>query len=482
MTLPSPKEALDSAIRRWILFSCGRRAAAFACLATLSVISAAALKLQFLPFWTAALLACGTTALLMIWLSAPQFMLLIERAAAEDRESWESRSSGIPPLDKLLKERRDEAAMMAESIVSLQEDLEGERARYKLLTDNLAAAVVIRDAQGKVTYCSPFTEVLTGYSTGEIYDSKDDFFHLITHEDDKDAYVRAMKIISAGEAFKFQHRFLHKTGIEMWAETRAVPVVDAVGDVSASLSITLDMTGALRYQRQVEEKNRDLQDFTYMVSHDLKAPIFTIKGMAAVMEEDGKGKLPSEVLEPLRHIGMATSRLEQLVASVLQYSRISSQELKFEAVDLRAVLEDIKNDFAAQIRESGAELNLSGEMPVVAGERVRIYQIFSNLVGNSLKYRRKDAPPRIEIRSEAPPHSRVAKLTVADNGEGIPADKLENIFRPFHRLHGSEIEGSGIGLACVKKILEKLGGSIMVKSVPGQGSEFSISLRKAAQN
>src|SRR5690606_24163215 len=120
----------------------------------------------------------------------------------------------------------------------------------------------------------------------EIYSSQSDFFISIAHEDDKQNIERALKVASCGEAFQYRFRYYHKTGILMWAETRTVPVLNNSGEVEASLSITLDVTGSVLYQKQVEEKNRDLLDFTYMISHDLKSPIYTVKGMHGVLCEE----------------------------------------------------------------------------------------------------------------------------------------------------------------------------------------------------
>ncbi len=360
-----------------------------------------------------------------------------------------------------------------------QAELHGAQDRYQLLTDNLAASVIIRDIEGKIAFCSPYTEVLTGYSLREIYASESDFFLSILHPSDAEKYHRAFKIAATGEAFQFRYRIHHRTGIEMWVETRTVPIVGEDGEVSLSLSVTLDVTGAVRYQRQVEEKNRDLHDFTYMVSHDLKAPIFTIKGMAAVLREDLAATLTPDTTEALDHIAGASRRLETLVASVLEYSRISSQEMAHESVPLAEVFKEIRADFSSLIQSAHATVTVDPHLPWVMGDRLRLYQIFGNLIGNAIKFRSPERPCRVQVRLEPSRHERAVTITVADNGLGIPADKREDIFRPFHRLHGHHIEGSGIGLACVRKLLERCGGSIAVESSEGQGSIFRVTVERA---
>ena len=263
----------------------------------------------------------------------------------------------------------------------------------------------------------------------------------------------------------------------MWVETRTGPVMGDSGEILFSLSVTLDVTGTIRYQHQVEEKNRDLQDFTYMISHDLKAPIFTIKGMIGILREDLKEHLTGEVDESITHISGAASRLEQLVGSVLQYGRLSTQDISTTKVNLSEVLTEVSADLATQIAESHGEVNIPSALPLVLGDKVRMYQVFSNLIGNAIKYRAPGRTPKIEVILLPSRTSRTVSIEVKDNGEGIPNDKLETIFRPFQRAHSGNVEGLGIGLASVKKILDKSGGRIAVRSDLGVGSSFIVTLR-----
>lgn len=385
-------------------------------------------------------------------------------------------STGFAQLDKVLL-----ALVTAKR--DLQARLEQQRAeanlllhRYEVLTESLAAAIVIRDADSTLTYCSPYTEVLTGYTIYEIYEFEGDFFESIIHVDDRENYRRALKVSSCGEAFQFRYRFTHRTGIEMWAETRTVPILNGNGEVVSSLSITLDVTGTVRYQQQVEEKNRDLQDFAYMVTHDLKNPINTIKGMSAVMREDFSEKLSQKGIELITHIDRAANRLEELATSVLEYSRISDSHSHLQPIELGKVIESVRMEFEPQLIATKATVKVDN-LPTVLGDELKFYQIFSNLFSNAIKYRSPERPLEVTIAATDPRSTRRTEITISDNGRGIPAEKLQVIFRPFQRAHGKEIEGSGIGLACVKKLLEKLGGAISVTSTEGRGSTFTVSLR-----
>lgn len=418
--------------------------------------------------WTNLSIAQRVRAVLDRYLLAPKDAPQLDREPSLD-------------LEFMLNQLRRNLEGLEQQLVQAHAQLSYSNDRYQLLTDNLAASVIVRDIAGRITFCSPYTEVLTGYGVSEIYCSENDFFLSIIHTADKEKYQRAFKIAATGEAFQFRYRILHKTGIEMWVETRTVPVLGDDGEVSLTLSITLDVTGAVRYQRQVEEKNRDLHDFTYMVSHDLKAPIFTIKGMAAILKEDLAAALTPDTSDALDHIAKASHRLETLVSSVLEYSRVSSQEMAHEPVSLDEVLKEIRADFTSQMKAANACVRLDSNLPWVMGDRLRLYQIFGNLIGNAIKFRSPERACEVRIYIEPSRSDREIIIAVQDNGLGIPEDKRDAIFRPFHRLHGSSIEGSGIGLACVRKLLERFGGSIAVESTVGVGSTFRVSLERAQE-
>lgn len=356
--------------------------------------------------------------------------------------------------------------------------------RYHTLVDNLAAGVIIREGSGETVFCSPYTEVLTGFSRDEIYASPKDFFLSIVHEEDREIYERSLRVSQFGEPFQFRYRFYHKTGILMWAETRTVPLLDEQGDVSGSLSVTLDVTATIRHQQQIEEKNRDLKDFSYMITHDLKAPIVTVKGMSGVLREDFTKQLPedsrSDFEETVGHVFSAAQRLEALVKSVLDYSKLGAQKVSIESIDLNTVFADVRSGLTTQLREVGGTCEIPAGLPEVKGEYMVLLQVFSNLLENAIKYREPSRELRIRIKEVPIPNIRRTMIAVEDNGTGIPENMLTEIFRPFKRAHGRSIEGSGVGLATVHKLLHQIGGEIHVESTVGEGSAFYVTLRKVA--
>lgn len=365
---------------------------------------------------------------------------------------------------------------ISDRIEAMQESIDLLEARHQTLTDNLAAAIIIRDAEGEILYCSPYIEVLTGYSQTEIYADSEGFFSTIVHEDDRDKVDRSLKVSQLGEAFQFRYRFYHKTGLLMWAETRTVPLLDEQEQLQALLSITFDVTGSMRYQQRVEEHNQDLRDFSYMLSHDLKSPMVTIRGMLNALREDHTAELSPDALSLISHAEQASERLQSLIAGVIEYSRISNLEEQPQPVDCTLLLQEVSQELQFALSQAQGEIT-TRSLPTVWGDHTMLYQVFLNLIGNAIKYRSNDRPLCITIDATNHSDERTTIITFSDTGRGIPADRIEHIFRPFHRAHGTDIEGSGIGLACVKKLLDRMGGSIDVASQLEKGTTFSLQLR-----
>jgi PAS domain S-box-containing protein len=358
--------------------------------------------------------------------------------------------------------------------------------RFTILLDNLAAAAIIRDSGGKITFCSPYTEVLTGFSRDEFYALDKDIFIEQIHHEDRERCLRALRMNGVGEPFQHRFRFFHKSGIEMWLESRNVPIIRDGGEVICSLSVVLDVTGLVRSQKLVEERNKDIQDFTSLLSHDLKAPLFTIKGMVEVLREEltqsqentkQSASLSPQILEPLSHLTNSSMRLERLILALLEYAKVSAQELKQEPVDLGACINEAISDHQSLITTTHASITYSAHYPRVLGDPLKITQILSNLIGNALKYREHSRKPKLSVKVIASANPRYTTLEIKDNGIGIPEDKISLLFRPFSRIHPEHAEGTGIGLASVKKLVERLGGTITVSSVVGEGSTFKVLLR-----
>jgi PAS domain S-box-containing protein len=370
-----------------------------------------------------------------------------------------------------------------ESLVAqLRQSDTDHRTRYKILTENVAAAVMLHEANGTILWCSPFTEVLTGFPLSEIYRNKETFLKTNIQEEDREIVERSLRIVATGEPFQCRYRFYHKSGMALWLETRTVPILENTSSEYVALSITIDVTAHVMNQLQVEERNKDLNEFTYMISHDLKAPILTISGMLGILEEENAIKNNPQLSEPLGYIHKATKRLQDLVSGVLELARISAADRSLEPIRLSDVLSEVLDEHRLQIEQSAAKITTVEELPMVLGNKTQLYQVFSNLIGNAIKYKTKDRPLVISIGSDKGSSRRKTSIIVSDNGRGISSEKIDTIFKPFNRAGEESIEGAGVGLASVKKLVEKLGGTISVASDVAKGTSFTIELRRAPQD
>jgi signal transduction histidine kinase len=219
--------------------------------------------------------------------------------------------------------------------------------------------------------------------------------------------------------------------------------------------------------------NADLEQFAYVASHDLQEPLRMVSSYCQLLAQRYKDKLDSEALEFIQFAVDGARRMQVLINDLLQYSRVSTRGKPFEPVDLTEVLEDAKANLRFAIEESGAVIT-NDPLPTVAVDRTQITQVMQNLLGNAIKFR-NEKPPRIHVGVTR--DKRWWEISVRDNGIGFEQKFADRIFGVFQRLHTrDQYPGTGIGLAVVKKIVERHGGRIRAESEPGKGSCFTFTL------
>jgi len=228
----------------------------------------------------------------------------------------------------------------------------------------------------------------------------------------------------------------------------------------------------------------ELEALTYTVSHDLRAPLRAMQGFAGALLEDCGEQLTPAGRDYARRIVEAGRRMDGLIEDLLTYSRITRREIRVRNVDLARVVRDVlDHELAEQLRACNAEVEVKGPLPEVRGHYATLVKIVGNLVANAIKFVSASQRPRIRIWAERigiDSVSPVVRLWVEDNGIGIAAEKQQRIFKVFERLHGIEsFPGTGMGLAVVRRGLERLGGRVGVVSAPGEGSRFWIELALA---
>jgi light-regulated signal transduction histidine kinase (bacteriophytochrome) len=239
-----------------------------------------------------------------------------------------------------------------------------------------------------------------------------------------------------------------------------------------------------RTNDQLRRSNRELDDFTYVVSHDLKEPLRTLQAFSNFLSQDYGDQLGSEGKEFIDHLIAASQRLGRLIDDLLDLSRVGRVLNTLQTFDLNETVEMVRGDLANLIQRKNAQVRIAGPLPRVVGDPQRVAQLFNNLVGNGLKYNQAAAPEVLIGASPATTGNgdgNPVVVYVRDNGIGIDPKYHEQIFGIFRRLHlPEEYEGTGAGLAICKKIVEAHGGRIWVESQPGQGSTFFFTLQSAA--
>jgi signal transduction histidine kinase len=223
------------------------------------------------------------------------------------------------------------------------------------------------------------------------------------------------------------------------------------------------------HQRQLAQRNADLEHFAYAASHDLQEPLRTVSVFTEMMVSQYKGKLGQQADTFMEYIVGGAARMNAMVQALLTYSGVlTSERIMFSTIKLDEALHRAIKNLESAIRDSRASINFD-PLPVVVGEREHLVSLFQNLIGNAIKYRSGVSP---EIRIAVNQKGRDWVFSVRDNGIGIAPEYREQIFGIFKRLHGNNVSGTGIGLAISRRIVELHGGSIWVKSEVGKGSTF----------
>ncbi|MCP5063526.1 MAG: PAS domain-containing protein, partial [Ignavibacteriae bacterium] len=278
------------------------------------------------------------------------------------------------------------------------------------------------------------------------------------------------------------------------------PVHDNANKIYAIAGISTDITDRKiaeedlkKYSQQLENKNKELQEFTYIASHDLREPLRKVHSFGERLKDKFSDKLGDRGNDYLDRMMNASDRMQTLIDDLLNYSRVTSHGKLFDKIDLENVARAVISDLSVLILESEATIILSS-LPTINADESQMRQLLQNLVGNAVKFSKPNATPEIKIYSENISNEDElktingtnddwVKIIVEDNGIGIDMEYSERIFGVFERLHGrSEYKGTGIGLSIVKKIVQRHNGKVMLKSTLDVGTKFEIYLPKENKN
>jgi PAS domain S-box-containing protein len=372
-----------------------------------------------------------------------------------------------------------------------------ERDLLRTIIDNLPDYIYAKDKQGRFVLNNPaHAKDLGAVSPGAMNGKSDhDYF---PRELAEQFLVDEQKVIATGQSVinQEQYRFHSgdKSGLKFWSLTSKVVWRDQNGEVLGTVGITRDIhevktvQEALRrseqklreFAAQLEHSNRELQDFAYVASHDLQEPLRKIIVFGERLKEKCGEMLGVEPRDYLERMQKAAARMQTLINELLTFSRVTSKTHPFAPVNLAEVVREVVDDLEGRIEQVKGRVEVVGELPVIDAEKLQMRQLLQNLIGNALKFRRPEAPPLVTVAARNFSDNlerKFCELSIGDNGIGFDEKYLDRIFNVFQRLHTrNEYEGTGMGLAIVRKIAMYHGGDITAKSQPGQGATFVVTL------
>ncbi len=347
---------------------------------------------------------------------------------------------------------------------------------------DMAALVSISDVSGAIISANANFCASCGYELDELIGKN--------HNIISSGYHSALfwqdlwKLLIAGEIWQGEICNKKKNGELFWIDSTIIPFLDNNGKPYQYLSIRFDITEKKDssrlvhiYNKELEKKNKELDQFAYIVSHDLKAPLRGINNLSQWIEEDLEGKLEPDAQKNIHLLRRRVQRMENLIDGILQYSRVGRTKQHSEEVEIEQLLTEIISIIQEAPQYS---VRIAKDLPKIYTEKIALEQVFSNLISNAFKYN-NNPTPSLEISFED--NKDFYTFCVADNGEGIAKELHEKVFVIFQTLQARDTyESTGVGLAIVKKLVEDKGGKVWIESAISEGAKFYFNWPKEAPN
>lgn len=358
--------------------------------------------------------------------------------------------------------------------------LQQSEARLRRLVDSNIIGIIYSDAQGGITLANDAFLNMLGYDQNDMAAGRVNWKAITPPEmlplDEKGIE----EAVLTGACTPYEKEYICKDGSR-------VPVLIGYAHFKDGnppfICFVLDITARKRaeaalasYALQLERSNRELQDFAFVASHDLQEPLRKIQAFGDRLRSSLEDQLSEEDRDYLGRMMNSATRMRNMVNDLLSLSRVTTRGQPFEMVDLNAVIANVLSDLEVRIERSQA-LVVVGDLPTVVADPMQMHQLLQNLVGNALKFHKDGQPPHVTVTSTTVDNGRSVQISVRDDGVGFDEQYVDRIFQPFQRLVGmGQYEGSGIGLAICRKIVERHAGQITAHSTPGIGSEFIVHL------
>ncbi len=371
-----------------------------------------------------------------------------------------------------------------------EQEIKDSATRLRIVFDTVLDGLITINSRAIIQSFNAAAERIFGYKAEEVIGQNVKMLMPEPYHGEHDTYVGnylrtgEAKIIGIGREVTAKRKdgsiFPMELGINAFSVGEERAFVGIIRDITARKEWETRLS---HYTKALELSNKELDDFAYIASHDLKEPLRGLHNHARFLLEDNQDKLDADSVSRLGRLSYLSQRMEKLVNDLLYFSRLGRQELAIQPTDINAVIHDIENTLDVLLAERKARIIISEPLPTVICDQTRITEVFRNLITNAIKY--NDSPEKeIEIGflSTQPFGGEVFNevFYVKDNGRGIAAGFYDEIFRIFKRLQGnndSHEEGTGVGLTFVKKIIERHGGKIWLQSEVGSGTIFYFTLK-----
>ena len=352
------------------------------------------------------------------------------------------------------------------------------RAAREIL-DTMADALFVIDADGRIRVVNGAVTHLLGFKDADLLGRSIDTLEVMHGEQ---TISRTLKDLARKTAIRDQERLLRqKNSDEPIAVSISIsPVTD--GDVQqGAVVIARDIRERKEAEaeihdaiRRLEQSNRELEDFAYVASHDLQEPLRKIQAFGDRLQAKYAPELPEQARDYIGRMQSAAKRMQVLINDLLAFSRVTTKAQPFVPVDLEHIAREVAHDLEIRTHELGAHVEI-GTLPAIDADPLQMRQLLQNLISNALKFHREGVPPLVSVNGTV--EGDRAQIVVVDNGIGFEEKYGERIFTMFERLHGrGTYEGTGIGLAICRKIVERHGGEVVAHSAPGVGSTFTVTL------
>jgi PAS domain S-box-containing protein len=385
----------------------------------------------------------------------------------------EDRPSSLEDSDSLHDKRTAEGSKRPVNQVS-----EGDKdVQFRSIIDSAIDAIVTIDEQGIIVAADPILEKIFGYRVDELLGRNVSMLVPSPHRERHDQYLAryiATLHDSDDEVLQLEVTGQRKDGsilnLELSISTLMADDRRFFTAILRDISERETVTELLeQYSRELQHSNEELEQYAYVISHDLKEPLRMVTSFTTLLEEELRGSLTEDARKYMMFVIDGAERMRTMIDDLLRYSLVGRGENDMETVDLGEIVSKALHDLSLLIKEADAEIEVD-DLPVIQGAPSLLVRLFQNLIGNALKFR-GERRPVIHIGAEQDDGSW--RLFVRDIGIGIESQHLERIFQVFQRLHPRDVyEGSGIGLAVCRKIVELHGGQLWVESVKDEGSTF----------